>query len=109
MSSTSKQPRNLAFELHELIKAQSPDCAQRWMSLFIERDPVKWQFSPALPEDTQMVEINAYWRWVIGLENVDTLQARSCIIDGLSYDHWISNYQRFVIPVIVQLNLPKMG
>jgi hypothetical protein len=102
----ARSTRDLAAELFALLGSRSPDHAERWKALFINRHP--WWTTGPLPDvSIQIREINEFWRVQLGMLLGDTLHARSCIVDNLEPDVWLGNFKRYVMEAVLYEPLPN--
>ena len=101
------QNRDLAGELFQHLQRRSPDHAVRWKALFINKHP-GWSGTQLLALDAQMHEINEFWRMELGLLDINTLDARSAIVEDVHPDIWLRNFDRYVLDVILADTLPNI-
>jgi hypothetical protein len=99
--------RDLADELFQQLQRRSPEHALRWRLLFINKH-TGWVGGSKLTHEQQIHEINEFWRVELGLLNTNTLNARSCIIEDISPDIWLRNFNRYVMDVILTDTLPNI-
>lgn len=102
----ARQARDLAGELFSLLHAKSPEHAERWRALFIDRHP-GWTQGPLPALDVQIREINEFWRVQLGMLSGDTLHARGCIVDNLEPDVWLGNFKRYVMEAVLYQPIPN--
>ncbi len=99
---------NLSHAIQQRIAAESSEIADRYAQQIgsIEN----------LPVEVQLSSINQFWRMQIGALPQDTVSVRLCLEDAQTdrpgFDltkhirYWLENFTQFVIPVIVNNNLP---
>lgn len=57
-------------------------------------------------EGIQRFLINRYWRETLGALDVDTLNARYCLVQEGSVDDWVRAFREGVVKCIVANNVP---
>lgn len=95
--------RDVAWELYERLLSRSPTHATKWKAVYID---VRERFTAnrQLPSvDIQIQEINRFWHAELGLAPMDTRHARSCLIPTVSADVWLSNFEKYVMSTILQI------
>lgn len=93
--------RNLALELYERMKVRSPHQASRWYHLYTSQEGQGSNVT--IPDmSVQMKSINLFWHTQLGMMSQNTLHIRRCIIDGISPDIWLQNFERYVMPVLLE-------
>lgn len=98
--------RDLAAELYERIKLRSPECANKWKHLFIEAHP-SWATGQLPSVEQQIVEMSDFWRVQLGMMDYDTINLRNKIVDSVSPDIWLQNFERYLMDVVVGKPLPN--
>lgn len=93
--------RNLALDLYERMKVRSPLQASRWYQLFTSH-PNSWTETNVPNMDIQMRTINTFWHTQLGMMETNTLHVRRCIIEGISPDIWLQNFERYVMPLLLE-------
>jgi hypothetical protein len=97
--------RDLAAELFARLQSRSPEHAERFRALFTNQHP-GWSAGNLPPHDVQIREINEFWRIQLGMLSEDTLHARSCIVDNLEPDVWLSNFDRYIMEAVLYQPIP---
>jgi hypothetical protein len=97
--------RNLPLDLYELLLKYSPAHAERWNALFI-RDELHWPSGELPSVEEQIQTMNNFWRHQLGMLNVDTIKVRSFLIDNISPDYWIQNFEKYVLKTVLKHTLP---
>lgn len=93
----------LVDELYLLFNKHDASVASRWEALF------NMHRCASLDIKRQMHEINNFWRLQLGLlNNLDTFRCRQAIVDDIDVPMWLYNYERYVLPTIIDNNLPNM-
>lgn len=91
----SMSSENVYGIVHESLNKTSPHLAAQWMS----------KYPPAAAStvgiNVQISNVNAYWRIRLGSLSVNTVEARSCLVDSLPLSTWRKDFVKYVIPVIV--------
>lgn len=86
---------NVYAIVYDSLNKTSPQLAAQW----IQRYP------PAAANNAdinaQLSNVNAFWRIKLGSLNIDTLEARSCLVDSLTLVTWRKDFIRYVIPIII--------
>lgn len=72
---------------------------------FQERFPIRVGESSA----DQIRRLNLFWRIELGMLNVDTVDARECLMDGCDPSRWVVLFRERVLPTIVKHDLPRGG
>jgi len=72
-------------------------------SRFQERFPIVKGESTA----DQIRRLNRFWRIELGLANPVTISARECLMDDCDSSRWVILFREQVLPVIVNLGLPR--
>lgn len=98
---------DLARENYKGISLQCHDCATRFESMFISTHPA-WVYGPLPLLAQQIAELNWFWRLNLGLLSNDTICERSALIDNIDSNVWLDNFEKYVLPTVVNEELPKL-
>lgn len=98
--------RDLAAELYERIKLRSVDRAELWKHMFIEAHP-NWASGQLPSVERQIVEMSNFWRMQLGMLDADTINLRSTIVDTVSPDIWLQNFEKYLMDVVVSQPIPN--
>ncbi len=67
------------------------------------------QFRDTAPTDREAISsLNRYWRdQLMGL-HTSTISARTCLVDNMEPQDWLRHFNRLVLPIIVNHDLPTL-
>jgi hypothetical protein len=54
-------------------------------------------------------DLNRFWRVELAQLQTDTLQARECLCRSHDFRAWLENFRAYVLPIIVEHNLPRIS
>lgn len=100
--------RDLGEEIFQLLQRYDFETAQRWRSLFLERQPA-WCYGPLPVESVQLSLINDFWNTQLGLLQENTFDERRYLSDDLSPDTWLYYFEHYVLDKIQQNRLPSIS
>lgn len=85
---------------HELI-GQVHRTMERESSALADRFADKFKSSGRNDGDV-ISDLNRYFNMELSVLSVDTLDARECLIDGISPNRWFSYFTSHVLPLLVR-------
>lgn len=91
--------------LHEriyraLLSAEKIEAAMRWRLM----SPIT-----TVTDDTLAQHIaNEFWRLQFSILPFSTIAVRESLIDTMSFDNWWYDFEKYVIPAIIETGLPRL-
>ena len=98
---------DLAKEHARQLAKHSSSAAERFQSLFLQVHP-GWIYGPLPSMDQQTRELNRFWRLNLGMLSVNTFSERSSLINDIQPEYWLDNFERYVLPTVIENQLPNM-
>lgn len=91
---------NLARVVTDLLTKHSLALANEWVRLYQAQLHV-------FNAQEEIICINRFWRNQLGNLPFPTVSERECLDDRMATEDWLFNFERYVIPTIVQHQLPR--
>lgn len=82
--------------VYDALAATSPYAARLFDKSFVHPSRIQEASSSLLIND-----LNQYWRIQLGSLTIDTINARSALIDTDNFEQWFELFNQYVLPVAV--------
>lgn len=86
--------------VYEAIRKHSPKQATRFKKQFDRNETMN------VLRYGELATLNKYWRIELGCIRKNTFSERECLCDATAPDVWLNNFITYVLPTIVQEDLP---
>lgn len=90
---------SLNARIHRILYNQSRNAASSWNTY----TPI---IEPSSEIRSDLIRVNTFLRIQLGMLNVDTTIVRECLDNGSDIDEWVSNFETYIAPVIIEHGLP---
>ena len=88
---------NIVTALDDMIAQRNPGAANRFARKF---------HCNSSDSNTQVSELNRFWRDQLSLLHISTISARTCLVDDIAPSDWLRHFEQLVLPIVVQHDLP---
>lgn len=93
----------LVAAVYAAIAMKSTEQADRFQKSFYENH----RCSALVLAQGEVNALNYYWRLELGCMRKNTVEERSCLIDGEDSTVWLGNFIETVLPTIISERLPR--
>lgn len=90
----------LTNAVYELIRKHSPKQATRFKKQFDRSEAMN------VLRHGELVTLNKYWRIELGCIRKNTFSERECLSDSVTPELWLSNFATYILPTVLQEDLP---
>lgn len=91
--------KSLNERIHVSLHRLDKNASNMWMAV----SPIINSHGDA---GADIVRVNHFLRTQLGLLDVDTTEARSCLTNETNIDEWMVNFDELIAPLIVEHGLP---
>jgi len=88
------------------LKAVVGDCLKKHCQQSADGWERKMPTLDGVDMNDQLTAVNNFWRLQLGQLRADTISTREWLQDDIPVSSWLKDFERFVVPVIIQHRLP---